>query len=212
MKYKRGFAYLFDMLLIMLLTTMMSNIYFLNPNQISETEYNEYYEIYTNELEKMQDELSSKRSVTIVKNFINNTGEVIDKIYNSSIMTYVWYLLFSILYFGLFQYFAGGKTLGKKLFKLKVTNLDDTKPSLIKMCLRTLFTGCTLFYGMNIFVILGMILSIFLSGYYFVLVYLLMLMLSFILEISYLLVFFIRSDNRSIDDLIFCTKVIDDRL
>ena len=137
-----------------------------------------------------------------------------ESIYNmnkSRVYYFIWSVVLSILYFGLFQYSTGGQTIGKKLYKIKVTNKENKKISFSRLLLRTMFIGeMYLFDGIVIVSILN-ILGILLinNAYNYMMYFSIVNFIGIAFEI-FMIVYFIRNKNdEAIHDKISKTKVID---
>lgn len=125
--FRRICAYALDYIFIILLTTMVSQIRFLNPS------YDEYVSAY-NDYAVMYDEVMDGNFDAVNSAEFKNIYYNLDKYSVSvSISTIVIYLL----YFVGFQKWNHNQTLGKKAFNISVTS-KNKKVSIWQMLLRTL--------------------------------------------------------------------------
>lgn len=124
---KRFGAFILDIIFVYLLVSLITGIKFLNPN------YDKYTESVNN-------------YVNVFKDYTNN--EISDKVFmekskdnlylttkyslSNSIVT----IVVLIGYFGVFQKFNKGQTLGKKITKIKVVDKEGKDLSLLKSILR----------------------------------------------------------------------------
>ena len=194
MKAKRVFAFLFDILLVTLIATMMSQVDFLNPRI---TMYQEVLEEYTNVLSSM-----SLGSATTADTLL----AIMYKIEYSSLFVYLYYLIISFLYFVVFQYFTSA-TLGKKIMKLEIVNKSGKKATFIDLAKRYLFGGLNYFTGVHIVLMVKVLLIVSigsLSASF--LPFLGLLGLS--LDIANIIMLFKNKDARTLADMIAGTKVI----
>lgn len=208
---KRVFAFLFDLTLVTIIATMLGGINFLNHRSLSETTYNLYETEFNNNIEQFSEDARINPSFNTIKEFVRDNALIFYELNKDNVSIYCWYIVVVILYFGVFTYFTRGQTVGKKLAKLRVVNMDDSDPKMWKLILRSLFGGLTIFYGYNLIIIIRNILLFVLSAYNLMMVSLFLTFISFGIELACLLTFLIRKDNRSIPDLIFKTKVIEVR-
>ena len=125
--FRRICAYALDYIFIILLTTMVSQIRFLNPS------YDEYVSAY-NDYAVMFDEVVDGNLELVNSNEFKDIYYNLDKYSVSvSISTIVIYLL----YFVGFQKWNHNQTLGKKAFNISVTS-KNKKVTIWQMLLRTL--------------------------------------------------------------------------
>ena len=206
-KYRRFSAIFLDLVLISLLTSLLFG------NTIS----NPYYNDYKNSSKEYTELISNinPQEYSTPDGVIKFKNEVSDALYKTSktnIFYYVWFVVLSLLYFVVFQYSTGGKTLGKKLYKLKVVNSDDKKNvSFFRLLFKSLFMGeFFIFDGIVLISILNIVGILLINDaniffYYNAIVSL----LGIILEIILLVSFFKSENNETILDKVFKTKVIE---
>ena len=125
--FRRICAYALDYVFIILLTTMISGIRFLNPNYDEYVStYNEYSEIYDDLVDGNLDIVNS----TEFKNVYYNLDKYSISITVCTIVVY-------LLYFVGFQKWNHNQTLGKKAFNISVTS-KNKKVTVWQMLFRTL--------------------------------------------------------------------------
>ena len=126
--FKRVSAYLLDIFFIYLLLSLITNIRFINPS----------FEKYTESLEKYNEILNKYYNKEInLKEMQEQNKDNYYNISKYSISTSISIIVVVTLYFGLFQKYNNGQTLGKKITKLKVV-YQNNKNSLWKYFLRIL--------------------------------------------------------------------------
>lgn len=113
-------------------------------------------------------------------------------------------IIIYLLYFGVLQYFLKGQTIFKKLFRLKVvdnTNIRMRIP-IWKFILRTILICDIIFIAADLIAISNLELSRYLTfnG--------VLGNIRYFYEVAFILVIFLRDDQRSIHDLLFNTKVV----
>ena len=163
----RIIAYLLDILLVYIIISFLVSIRFINPYYDEYLEaYNKYSEILTKE------ENDVNKIVDTAKDYfydINKYGIV----YNIASCAVI------ILYYGLFQKYNNGQTLGKKIMKIKVV---DNKSNAILV----LFLNHTLYlYSYTLIMTIFMIITI--------------------INICFIV---FRKDHRGLHDLLASTKVV----
>ena len=125
--FRRICAYALDYIFIILLTTMISGIRFLNPNYDEYVStYNEYSEIYDDLVDGNLDIVNS----TEFKNVYYNLDKYSISITVCTIVVY-------LLYFVGFQKWNHNQTLGKKAFNIAVTSKNE-KVTVWQMLLRSI--------------------------------------------------------------------------
>ncbi len=207
LKYRRFSAIFLDLVLISLLTSLLFG------NTIS----NPYYNDYKNSSKEYTELISNinPQEYSTPDGVIKFKDKVSDALYKTSktnIFYYVWFIVLSLLYFVVFQYSTGGKTLGKKLYKLKVFNSDDKKNVIFfRLLFKSLFIGeFFIFDGIVLISILNIVGILLINDaniffYYNAIISL----LGIILEIILLVSFFKSKNNETILDKVFKTKVIE---
>ena len=190
---KRIGAYILDIVFVFLITTTLINLKFLNPRLDS---YGDNYEEYTKLIEdynnkKIEDKEYNEKKIELNYNLSK------DSVISSSITIIVY-----LAYFGLFQYFNQGQTLGKKVFKLQVVSNKDKKLNLgnylIRMIIlnniifQTLLIGGVYIFNKTIYYDYSSIISF----------------LESVMETIILVMVILRKDNRGLHDIVAQTKVI----
>lgn len=192
---KRIIAYLIDIFIVALITSMFASLEFLNPNmkKINEIQ-NEYAETLTN-----------KAQQTVTPSDILDTDELINLsydisyygVYQSAIAVVV-----AFIYFVVFQYFNKGQTIGKALLDIIVVTKDNKKVSFMNIFLRSIIINNILSDTMLIIAIRLMAKKSFLTFNSII-----SIITTGILVVSIILLLF-RNDNRLVHDLFAGTKVI----
>lgn len=204
-KWRRISAFLIDIMLVVYLSVAISQVDILNPYKYS---YEEAYEEYNLIYNESYDKLTSGEFKP--QEFFKKIEKKLYQIERYTTFQYLWYLAFSFLYFGVFAYFTGGQTLGQKLFKLKVVGDDDEKVSLPRMCLRNLFNGTSMSYGVNFIIILNLLVIYTITGSIsFFIVNTLLSIIASIYEIAFIIIFMTRKDHKAIHDILFKTKIVE---
>lgn len=195
---KRITAYLLDIVLIYTFMILITNIRFINPtyDKLVSTS-NEYTEVMENYADgKITEE-----------EMLDLNKEYTYKITKYSISTNIVVIVTIFAYFGLFQKFNKGQTLGKKIMKIKVTGIDNKEISLGKYLLRILPTYYV-YIGSIIPLTINSVLVFVLNSSSFSIVNTIIIYSFFILNIVSLVIMNIRKDKRGIHDLISGTKVV----
>lgn len=195
---KRLSAYLLDIFLIYFLLTLISNIRFINPsyNNLMETS-NEY----TDTLEKYESkEISEEELLTLNKDYVY-------KITKYSISTNIACILVIFAYFGLFQKYNNGQTLGKKIMKIKVVGDNQETVSIGKYFLRIL-PMYYIFIGSVLPLAISSLIVNFVGATNFSLINSIIIYIFFGIGITSFVMMNIRKDKKGLHDLISGTKVI----
>lgn len=120
-------AYAIDTAVVLLLISMICNIRFINPNYDKYFDATETYN--TSYMQLLEKEIT-------VEQFDETVSSVNYDIYKYGCPYYVVALLVLVGYFGIFQKFNNGQTLGKKFLKIKVVSTVDKELSVLKYLLR----------------------------------------------------------------------------
>ena len=206
-KYRRFSAIFLDLLLLSFLTSLLFN------NSISNPRYNDYQN-YSKEYTELITNINIEdySSPDKVVEFKDKVSTLLYNTQKSNLFYYIWFVVLSILYFVIFQYSTGGKTLGKKLYGIKVVDSDNKKKiSLSRLIGRTLFAGELFLFDGIVFTCILNIIGILLindSNIYFYYNALINL-IGIVFEIVFIVTFFKNKNNETIADKVFKTKVID---
>lgn len=206
-KYRRFAALFLDLVLISIFTSLLFN------NSISNPYYNDYMSIqdeYTNTMKEVAN--VNTQSIADMENYINKVSDMTFKYAKYNLFYYVWYIVLCFLYFVVFQFSTGGQTLGKKFYRLKVTNKDSNKKiSFGRLLGRTLLSGeFYLFDGVIIVALLDIVGILLINSQQVFFYYTVILnLIGIIIEVAMIISFFTSKTNETIADKIFKTKVIE---
>ena len=190
---KRLAAYFIDILIISVVAALISNITFINPKiKNYKKDYNEY--------------------VTIVKSYQQN--KISNQTYQQQINNYTYYLnndaivttiitiSLMILYFVFYQWYRNGQTLGKKLMKIKIEDIDNNKVSIERYFLRAI-----ILYNI-LFKIADIICLLFISKNKYLTITNILYNIEMGVTLVIILSILFSKDKRGLHDLISKTKVI----
>ena len=193
--YKRILAYVIDTIFIVLITTLINNITFINPKL---NDYNKHYDEYI----KIQEDYKNKEidkdkyDIEIKEyNYILTKEGLISSIITISSL---------IIYFGILPYFLKGQTLGKKALHIKIVSNKDKQLNIGNYLLRMVILNNIIFRILNV------------SGVYFLnknSFYIYSSVISYIESLIETIIIFmviLRKDNRGLHDMISGTKVIEE--
>lgn len=206
-KYRRFSAIFLDLLLLSFLTSLLFN------NSISNPRYNDYQN-YSKEYTELITNINIEdySSPDKVVEFKDKVSTLLYNTQKSNLFYYIWFVVLSILYFVIFQYSTGGKTLGKKLYGLKVVDSENKKKiSLSRLIGRTLFAGELFLFDGIVFTCILNIIGILLikDGNIYFYYNALINLIGIVFEIVLIVTFFKNKNNETITDKVFKTKVID---
>ena len=130
---KRAFAYIIDLMIVVFIIGLFTNIEALNPNYEKYEQAFESYKTLIAESENTNNSQTVKQATNVMYDL--NKYSVSTSIINVVVM---------VLYFGLFQYYNKGQTIGKKLMKIKVVSNDGKKLKLSQVIIRMLIINSVL--------------------------------------------------------------------
>ena len=191
---KRIGAYIIDVVIVFLVTSVLINTKFINPRIDN---YTKHYEEYTKlmedyDQEKITDDIFKEKITELNYDLAN------DSLISSGITIGIY-----LAYFAFFQYFNNGQTIGKKIFKLQTVSNNAKKLNIGHYLLRSLILNNIIF---QILLIIGIF--VFSKTFY----YDYSSVVSFIeslVETIILIMVILRKDNRGLHDIIAGTKVVD---
>jgi len=189
--FKRLGAYLIDIMFVSIIVSLISS-------GISNSEYKKAYTEYEDIMNKY-----AEQEIT-TDEYLNQMKPVIYDIQKSSTLVSSMSLIFTIIYFVVFQYLNKGQTLGKKILGLKVVE-NGKEPSLKAIILRTIFIS-SIFSSFFAIVLVYVLNS---NNYYTVYSIISYMEMAFIF-ISALFILY-RKDKLGLHDMIAHTEVIDER-
>ena len=191
-KSKRIWAFFIDYLLVSLFLTMVYQIRILNPNY---EKYNETYEKYT----ELISDLDSNEYLSFIE---SKDYKLINyDLSKYSISLVCINLIVYILYFGGFQFWNKGQTIGKKIMKIKLVSKKDNL-KLWQCLLRTVILYGVLFELIRVFAII--LVSV---DSYYVINNVLSIANSFLFYAIVLCILF-RKDGRGLHDILCDTDVV----
>lgn len=191
--FKRLIAYFIDLLFIVTFVSMLSEIKFLNPNHDKQYQASkQYYDFSQEALEEDSNLLNNNKYQDLVY-------EIKKLSINSSLIE----LLCFILYFGGFQGWNKGQTLGKKLLKIKIVNKKNQQEADYKsLMIRTL-----VLFGLYAEFILIILMKLVSQNIYLEI----LICLNSLVLITYyvnLIMIIFRKDHRGLHEILSNTEVI----
>lgn len=186
---KRFFAYFIDMVIVLIIGSLFSDIDILNPNLDKYKEsYESYYKyVLENKNLDLKDESLSDISYDMSK-------------YGISIS--IIGLVTTFLYFGIFQYYNNGQTIGKKLCKVRVVSSTDKKLKITQVIGRSLIINSLL---TSVLITISLIL---LSKSAYIITSDILQIIDMILVFTSIAFISFREDGRGLHDLFAGTIVI----
>lgn len=189
MLLKRITAYLIDMIIVMIASSMLASISYINPQLDA---YNRIYNEYTETYDKYTKKEISDEEYRVLLEDYNYELE------KNNVVTIVISISTIIAYFAIFQKYNNGQTLGKKIMKIKISdNLN-----IWKYLLRTI-----ILYNV-IFNLLKLILIFTVSKENYLLMSNILYVGALAVETITLILVNTRADNRGLHDLISGSKVV----
>ena len=194
---QRLIAYLIDFLIVGVLSTLLiSGVSMLLPK---DEKYEKASESFLNEYE----EVLKKSDVKSMTDFFENQKDNLYTIEKGSLIVYAFDIIIYAAYYGAFQFYNGGQTLGKKVTKIKVVGKDKKSDyTYASSLLRSAFN-----YGIFSKIILILILLICNSSNYMIPLYGVEFVATIFNLVLVIMIAF-RKDGRSLSDMICHTKVV----
>lgn len=193
MKIKRLIAYFIDFMII----TFISSMIFALP--MFKEDYNEYTKVYEEYTTEMTNELNSGSAEVNDEKLLSLNYKVLKSTTKLSIIT----LTVTIIYFGIIAYLLKGQTLGKKLFKIKVTDLEGNLPNPGLFMLRSIILTNFIPQVVSLFILILASEKTYINTNVYI---------SYITMLLYFLIvgfIIFRTDERGLHDIICKTKVIE---
>ena len=182
-------AYIFDMTIIMIITTMLTFWIPVSDN-------------YKNIMEEKKEQQNLLQDGEITYNqYFDNSLKLSYRADKERIIDSIVVIVVTIGYFATFAYYKGGQTIGKRIVKTKIVMND-----MADVNHNTMFIRAILFNGVGVSLI-SIILLLFISEGQYYFIYLLSFIHSLFVLISLFMVLF-RKDKRVLHDIICGTKVI----
>ena len=202
-KYRRFMAFLLDIFMISLLTVLLSNS-IANPNRDIESKYIEAYE------EKVSSIDYSINSDPL-NYFKEHIGREFYDYIKGNVYEYIYFLLLTVSYFGIFCYFNNGKTIGLLFSRMRIVKKNKEKAGILRLIGRSMFMGTSIMSFFPISALLYIIIPrVFDANSGFVPLIMITGLL-FLLEGILLIFFLFNKKNMGLHDYICSTKIIDTR-
>ncbi len=138
---QRLFAYLIDIILITALSSLL----------ISFIPLSDSYKMASERLEEEYVELIQN---TEPEDIMNKAGEIQEDAYivgkTQSLLQLIEVVLF-IIHFGVIQFYLGGRTVGKKISRIKIVDVDDKEVSKNRLLVRTIINYTLYIDVINVF-------------------------------------------------------------
>ena len=162
-------------------------------------DYNEYTKVYEEYTTEMTNELNSGSAEVNDEKLLSLNYKVLKSTTKLSIIT----LTVTIIYFGIIAYLLKGQTLGKKLFKIKVTDLEGNLPNPGLFMLRSIILTNFIPQVVSLFILILASEKTYIDTNVYI---------SYITMLLYFLIvgfIIFRTDERGLHDIICKTKVIE---
>lgn len=196
---KRVSAYLIDILFVFLVISLISEIKFINPYY---DKYIDAYENYSNILEDYTNGNINEEEFAELYNAYYYEVSKYSVSYNIVIIVCI------ILYYGVFQKYNKGQTIGKKLMKIKVVdNNTEGNISLVNSLIR-LLPMYYIYIGGIIPLVINSILVFIVGKNSFMNISLIVSYVFLIVSIVSFVFIFVRKDKRGLHDILSNSKVV----
>ncbi len=194
----RIMAYLLDIVLVFFFVQLITSIRFINPQYDKYIETaDKYNKVYNSYLEKEINEIE----------FIEQNKENHYYLSKYSVSYNIVLVIVLIAYYGLFQKFNNGQTLGKKIMKIRVVGLDNHNSSVLSYIIR-LLPLFFVYIGGLLPTIINAILVYVLNSNNYMTITTVVNYAFLLLGIASFVIAYIRKDKRGLHDLLAKTKVV----
>lgn len=185
-----------------------------DDKKISDEEYNNLIELDTEDNnylgEKYSDKNIDEKEYEVILENINKDYSITEQNYSYKLLKYsriqnIITIMCILLYFVVFQFYFDGKTLGKKVMKLKVVSNNNKQLTILNYFIRSLVVNEVFINVLNILFLSILSKSSFFK--YSEIAY----VITYILEMAIIFTIVFNKDNRGLHDYISNTKVIEDK-
>lgn len=184
-------AYIVDIIVITMISSMFVRIEFLNPK------YDEYEKAYNEYIDFTSEVINNPEKVND-----SNLNDITYNLSKTGLATSIITLVVTTLYFVGFQYINRGQTLGKKLFKIQVVDSENKKLKFYQVLIRALLIDKIATNAISAILISTLSKDTYLTGSQYV-----ELVDMAIMAASFILIMF-REDGKGLHDMIAGTKVV----
>lgn len=184
-------AYIVDIIVITIISSMFVRIEFLNPK------YDEYEKAYNEYIDFTSEVINNPEKVND-----SNLNDITYNLSKTGLATSIITLVVTALYFVGFQYINRGQTLGKKLFKIQVVDSENKKLKFYQVLVRALLIDKIATNAISAILISTLSKDAYLTGSQYV-----ELVDIAIMAASFILIMF-REDGKGLHDMIAGTKVV----
>ncbi len=184
-------AYIVDIIVITMISSMFVRIEFLNPK------YDEYEKAYNEYIDFTSEVINNPEKVND-----SNFNDITYNLSKTGLATSIITLVVTTLYFVGFQYINRGQTLGKKLFKIQVVDSENKKLKFYQVLVRALLIDKIATNAISAILISTLSKDTYLTGSQYV-----ELVDMAIMAASFILIMF-REDGKGLHDMIAGTKVV----
>lgn len=184
-------AYIVDIIVITMISSMFVRIEFLNPK------YDEYEKAYKEYIDFTSEVINNPEKVND-----SNLNDITYNLSKTGLATSIITLVVTTLYFVGFQYINRGQTLGKKLFKIQVVDSENKKLKFYQVLIRALLIDKIATNAISAVLISTLSKNAYLTGSQYV-----ELVDMAVMAASFILIMF-REDGKGLHDMIAGTKVV----
>ncbi len=164
---RRVIAYIIDIILVSMVSSIISTNVYINKdyNKYMDTfdKYSKEYDNYVDEVdtlkkdfddEKITEDVYNSKLEKLDKDFSTKDTDYNYKLIKLSIIPTILNILIILFYFVVIQFYFGGKTLGKKIMKIKVVSNNGKDLTIINFLIRSLILNGVLISISNIIFLL----------------------------------------------------------
>lgn len=169
-------------------------------------EFPTYYNLFQDVVidEELSDDFKNNIEKNINEQYVTKANDLSYSISEISLNETIICFVIYIIYFGVVPFVMKGKTLAKILFRLKVVDNNDEEKNipLWKYLVRAFLICELIFVVINTILLYTVPKSAFINASYWI------MEIKYVYELAFLICMILRDDQRSVHDLLLCTKVI----
>ncbi len=209
---KRIAAYLIDIILVTLISTLITSNSYINKDYNKYTkkydEYENFYDDYISSIENIDkenltDEEKNQKLEALENDFNKKNIDYSYELSKLSLIPSFINILCILLYFVVMQFYFGGITLGKKLMKLKVVSNNGKNLTILNFFIRSLILNSVFLSMVSIIFILSLSKSNYITYSNIISI------INYVVELSIIFTILFDKNHRGIHDLLSNTKVVE---
>lgn len=188
--HKRILAYVLDIMIVAVISSLLT--YFIPTNR--------EYDLASEELAEVVDNYTNGK-ITL-EEYTEKVNNLNYEMTSNSVGTTIITIVVSVLYFGVYNYYSHGETLGKKLMKIKIVGVNNQKLGISNYIIRSAILNGILVNIITMWMVMFMDKSLYIKYDSIV-----STTFSFVVVLCFTMMLF-RSDGRGLHDFLAQTVVV----